>query len=70
MSRRELFAVLATVVALVTTGCAASGGDEGVDLGFGHIHGVDVNPADGTVYAATSGPSRCPGRVIGPGPDR
>jgi DNA-binding beta-propeller fold protein YncE len=53
LPRAKLFAAFATVAALVTSGCTASDGTEGTDLGFGHIHGVDVNPADGMVYAAT-----------------
>lgn len=41
-------------VALVLAACTADPGPVPVvDIGFGHIHGVDLNPADGMLYAAT-----------------
>jgi hypothetical protein len=48
---------LATAVGLA--GCGGSepdqdaGGSAAADPGFGHVHGLGVNPADGQLYAAT-----------------
>ncbi len=51
---------LAAVVSLAVTGCASGisepatqGAAELGDPGFAHVHGVDINPADGALYAAT-----------------
>ncbi len=51
---------LATAVSLAVTGCASRtsepamhGSAELGDPGFAHVHGVDINPADGALYAAT-----------------
>lgn len=53
--------VLLSVIALLTAAaCSAPGPAAGPppagaapDPGFGHVHGVDLNPADGMIYAAT-----------------
>jgi hypothetical protein len=56
--RTNVLSAIAAV--LVATACSAPTGstsdDDSVrepEPGFGHVHGIDVNPADGTVYAAT-----------------
>lgn len=49
-------ALVLVPAALVLVGCAAEPSPDGapaVDIGFGHVHGVDLNPADGMLYAAT-----------------
>lgn len=49
--RRRLGSVLA-VALVVLTGCA-SGTDGGTDADLAHVHGLGVDPADGTLYAGT-----------------
>ena len=52
-------AALAAVIALA--GCGGGSGPNQAasspapvpDPGFGHVHGLDINPADGLLYAAT-----------------
>lgn len=43
------------VTALLVAGCSAAPADAPpeVDIGFGHVHGVGLNPADDLLYAAT-----------------
>lgn len=53
---------VAMVIASLLAGCAdpptsdassAKGLERPSDPGFGHVHGLGINPADATVYAAT-----------------
>ncbi|TQM09859.1 F510_1955 family glycosylhydrolase [Pseudonocardia kunmingensis] len=53
--------LLPLVAAAAVAGCAAPGpspgtgaarADAGSDPGFGHVHGIDLNPADGLIYVA------------------
>ena len=51
-------AVLLALALAVLSGCAAEGealpaAQPPTDPGFGHVHGLGVNPADGRLYAAT-----------------
>lgn len=47
-------AVLVATACSTSTGSTSGGATTGeAEPGFGHVHGIDVNPADGTVYAAT-----------------
>jgi hypothetical protein len=52
--RRYTLAALTAIALLTLVGCAGPQPAAPVssDPGFGHVHGVDVNPADGLVYAA------------------
>lgn len=46
--------LLAAWLVLFAAACGAAQNDTAdPGIGFGHVHGVDVNPADGLVYAAT-----------------
>jgi hypothetical protein len=54
--------LLAIAAALAAAACSAPGPSAAPDqagphtgpgVGFGHIHGIDLNPADGLIYAAT-----------------
>lgn len=49
MGRRLGTALAATLVTLA--GCASGGSGDGADLA--HVHGLGVDPADGTLYAGT-----------------
>ena len=61
MARRHVHLLIAVFLALVAAACTAPDtaptGDTHTsattELGVGHIHGVDLNTADGTVYVAT-----------------
>ncbi len=55
--RRVVQTIVVGVLLLVAAACGA-GQDTTMpttrpEIGFGHVHGVDVNPADGLFYAAT-----------------
>lgn len=56
---RRLLPSLAAVAAAVTLAACSGGAEPGpstdasFEPGFGHVHGVDLNPADGMIYAAT-----------------
>ncbi|MBE3013482.1 exo-alpha-sialidase [Microbispora sp. NEAU-D428] len=57
-TRRRLLGIVA-LLALLVTGCQADHIDrpqsqrsESMDPGIGHIHGLGVDPADGTIYVA------------------
>ncbi|GAA3513263.1 hypothetical protein FHR32_006241 [Streptosporangium album] len=41
-----------TLLALLGTACAGESSQETTDPGIGHVHGLGVDPADGTVYIA------------------
>jgi hypothetical protein len=72
---RAFFTIVACAAAFAA-GCAQATEPKpspapSYDIGFGHVHGVDLNPADGQVYAAThhgvfriasEGPRRIAGR--------
>jgi hypothetical protein len=75
--RRPARVLLTLTAALALTACSAPdpqdqpGPAAAPEIGFGHVHGVDLNPADGVVYAAThygvfrlgpQGPERIAGR--------
>jgi photosystem II stability/assembly factor-like uncharacterized protein len=58
--RRSILALLALCAAVLGSACTAPAEpvpdrspDATAEVGFGHVHGVDLNPADGAVYAAT-----------------
>lgn len=58
MARPARLVIAASVLLVLTacTGATQNGPDASApsaDIGFGHVHGVDLNPADGLVYAAT-----------------
>jgi hypothetical protein len=57
MNRRAVALAIAVGATLATAGCAgtAADGSPGADSppGFGHVHGLGLNPADDRVYAAT-----------------
>ncbi|HXV92298.1 MAG TPA: exo-alpha-sialidase, partial [Pseudonocardia sp.] len=60
MPRPALLATLAALAVMAGCGMPADGGTaadrrapEPHDLGFGHVHALDLNPADGLVYAGT-----------------
>ena len=55
---RIIGVVLSLTAALAVAACAGPSTsserqDAEPDLGFGHVHGVDLNPAEGQIYAAT-----------------
>lgn len=62
MPRRSTVVLLAIGVALTAVACSSSSGAssatdpapaDAVDVGVEHVHGLGVDPADGTLYAAT-----------------
>ena len=60
LTRRRRFTCAAVAVAVLALGaCASDGADEAStasesdDPGVAHVHGLGVDPADGTLYAAT-----------------
>lgn len=52
---RRLRAALASAAVVALTGCAGPGGSSEATTGpvFAHVHGLGVDPADGTVYVAS-----------------
>lgn len=51
---RSLAAAFAVVAAMMLAGCGSEdAGGHGEDVGLAHIHGLGIDPADGTLYAAS-----------------
>ena len=51
---RSLAAAFAVVAAMMLAGCGSENvGGHGEDVGLAHIHGLGIDPADGTLYAAS-----------------